>query len=94
MFHVPLIGLNSDRNWFWLINVAGSFLVYTLIRGAVQKYQQLAQYLFNENKQDTARVVLLNTTQIMTSGERPATAAAEYARSHFGTNTSPYDVCC
>ena len=28
--------------------------------------------LFNENKNDTTRVVLLNTTQIMTSGERPA----------------------
>ena len=27
VFHVPLIGLNSDRNWFWLINVAGSFLL-------------------------------------------------------------------
>ena len=72
VFHVPLIGLNSDRNWFWLINVAGSFLLYTLIRGALQKYQQLAQYLFNENKQDTTRVVLLNTTQIMTSGDQPA----------------------
>ena len=44
VFHVPLIGLNSDRNWFWLINVAGSFLLYTLIRGAVQKYHQLAEY--------------------------------------------------
>ena len=72
VFHVPLIGLNSDRNWFWLINVAGSFLLYTLIRGAVQKYHQLAEFLFNENKHDTVRVVLLNTTQIMTSGERSA----------------------
>src|ERR1700693_5247142 len=50
VFHVPLIGLSSDRNWFWLINVAGSFLLYTLIRGAVQKYHRLAQYLFSENK--------------------------------------------
>jgi hypothetical protein len=72
VFHVPLIGLSSDRNWFWLINVAGSFLLYTLIRGAVQKYHRLADYLLNENKEDTARMMLLNTTQIITSGDRPA----------------------
>ena len=72
VFHVPLIGLNSDRNWFWLINVAGSFLLYTLIRGAVQKYHSLLAYLFEENRQEKSRVVLLNTTQIITAGDLPA----------------------
>jgi hypothetical protein len=72
VFHVPLVGLSSDRNWFWLINVAGSFLLYTLVRGALQKYHSLMAYLFNENRQQASRVVLLSTTQIITAGEPPA----------------------
>ena len=95
VFHVPLIGLNSDRNWFWLINVAGSFLLYTLIRGAVQKISAAgAISVQREQAGHCPRGAARTPRRSWPRVSGPATAAAEYGRSHFGTNTSPYDVCC
>jgi hypothetical protein len=69
-FHVPFVGISPDRDWFWLINIVTSLLFYVLIRGSLSNHLHLIEYIYQENKDDTGRVMLLTTTQIVTSSSR------------------------
>jgi hypothetical protein len=69
-FHVPFVGIAPDRGWFWLINIVSSLLLYVMLRGSLENHLHLLEYLFNETKGNTAQVMLLTTTQIVTSASR------------------------
>jgi hypothetical protein len=66
-FQIPFVGIAPDRNWFWLVNVVLSLLFYVLIRGAFMNHLRLLDYLFHKNRDNLTRIMLLNTTQIITS---------------------------
>jgi hypothetical protein len=69
-FHVPFVGISPDRGWFWLINIISSLLLYVMLRGSLENHLHLLEYLFNETKGSTSQVMLLTTTQIVTSASR------------------------
>ncbi len=69
-FNIPFVGIAPDRNWFWLINIVLSPLFYVLLRGAFENHLSLLDYLFHNNRESPGRLMLLNTTQIITSASR------------------------
>jgi hypothetical protein len=71
-FHVPFVGITPDRDWFWLINIVTSLLFYVLIRGSLANHLLLIEYISQENRDDTGRIMLLTTTQIITSASGSA----------------------
>jgi hypothetical protein len=66
-FQIPFVGVAPDRNWFWLVNIVLSLLFYVLIRGAFNNHLRLLEYLFRNNRDNPTRIMLLGTTQIITS---------------------------
>lgn len=66
-FQIPFVGIAPDRNWFWLVNIVLSLVFYVLIRGAFNNHLRLLDYLFDKNRDNRIRMILLGTTQIITS---------------------------
>jgi hypothetical protein len=101
-FHIPFVGISPDRGWFWLINIVSSLLLYVMVRGSLENHLHLLEYLFKETKGNPAQIMLLTTTQIVTSASRsrePGTAngnlffSAEYL-SAFALLLMPIAVSC
>ena len=101
-FHIPFVGISPDRGWFWLINIISSLLLYVMLRGSLENHLHLLEYVYNETKGNTAQVMLLTTTQIVTSASRsrePETSernlyfSAEYL-SAFALLLMPIAVSC
>jgi hypothetical protein len=77
---VPFVGISSDRNWLWLINVMiGIFLLY-LIRDSLTNLQRLLHFLHTDSQKvarDDAdqyvRTNLILMAQVITSARKRAT---------------------
>jgi hypothetical protein len=82
-FQVPFVGIAPDRNWFWLINIILGPLFYVLIRGSFENHLSLLDYLFHENHDSATRIMLLNTTQIITSASSSRTPGTSRAGLHW-----------
>ena len=79
-FQIPFVGIAPDRNWFWLVNTVLSLLFYVVIRGAFMNHLRVLDYLFRKNRDNVTRIMLLNTTQIITSASGTRVPDASHAR--------------
>jgi hypothetical protein len=66
-FNVPLLGLTSDRAWLWMVNITLGPLFYFLIRASLANMRFLETMLFERNKDQPVRLILLSVTQVISS---------------------------
>ena len=66
-FNIPLIGVASDRSWFWLVNlVLGPFLLL-VVRDSAANVRRLLARLYESSHGQPVRLILLSATQIISS---------------------------
>jgi hypothetical protein len=66
-FHVPFVGIVSDRSWLWLVNCTLGLFFYQLIKDQLANLHRLLQFLAARIENNPARQVLLATSQVITS---------------------------
>jgi hypothetical protein len=76
---VPFVGISSDRNWLWLINVMiGIFLLY-LIRDSLANLQRMLHFMYSDTQKvarvdanQFVRTNLILMAQVITSARKRA----------------------
>jgi hypothetical protein len=66
-FNVPLFGVTSDRAWLWIVNITLGPLFYFLIRASLANVRFLETMLYERNKDQPVRLLLLSVTQVISS---------------------------
>ena len=66
-FNVPLFGVSSDRAWLWIVNITLGPLFYFLIRASLANFRFLEIMLYERNKDQPIRLLLLSVTQVISS---------------------------
>ena len=79
-FHVPILGISSDRTWIWLVNLALGPLFYYIIRDSFSNFSYLLSNLLEKLQDKKNWMMLLSTTQIISS----STQKLSEKRSIFG----------
>jgi hypothetical protein len=66
-FNVPLFGVTSDRAWLWIVNITLGPLFYFLIRASLANFRFLETMLYEQNRDQPIRLILLSVVQIISS---------------------------
>lgn len=66
-FHVPILGIVSDRTWLWLVNLTLGLLFYYVLRDSLANVCGLLTYTTRELASERTDFELLRTTQVVTA---------------------------
>lgn len=66
-FTVPVVGVVTDRDWFWLINALAGVLVYYMIIACFETYIRMLDYLLTQSTGNAARLRMILTTIVLTA---------------------------
>jgi hypothetical protein len=66
-FHVPILGIVSDRTWLWLVNLTLGLLFYYLLRDSLANFSGLLAYITRNLASERTDFELLRTTQVVTA---------------------------
>ena len=82
-FHVPIIGISSDRTWLWLVNLTLGPLFYYILKDTLSNMTYLLGNLYEKFSDKKNWMMLLSTTQILSSSTQQITIG----KSHIGSKS-------